>query len=230
MNDKPPFAVDGPVDLAAKVNDRKGQPASWKQAPVETGGLIDLGAIYSRDADQAAFGYTEVASPTARPARMAVRSDDTLTVWLNGKQVYDFQGSRSLDYARARGRDAGAGGEPHPGQVRQPGRQVGLLRRPGPPDRGVQPGGGLAGPRGHAGQAPAPFATDQPVDLAATHKDRKGQPAPWKAVKPANAQGGIDLAAHFSTDDREVAAFGVAEVKPPRPRAPPGCGSAPTTR
>ena len=32
---------------------------------------------------------------------MAVGSDDTLTVWLNGKEVYKFDGNRGFD---ARGR------------------------------------------------------------------------------------------------------------------------------
>ena len=59
---------------------------------------------------------------------MAVGSDDTLTVWVNGKKVYDFQDRRGFD---ADGgpvrRAAGQGEEPHPGQVRQPRRPVAVL-------------------------------------------------------------------------------------------------------
>ena len=80
----------------AKYTDHKGQPAAWRpSAPVDAQGTIDLGQLYGRDDKLAAFGYSEVPSPAARSARMLIGSDDTLTVWLNGKTVYDFRGNRS---------------------------------------------------------------------------------------------------------------------------------------
>ncbi len=42
----------------------------------------------------AVFAYAEVDSPSERKAEFAVGSDDTLTVWLNGEKVYDFQDNR----------------------------------------------------------------------------------------------------------------------------------------
>ena len=51
-------------------------------------GQVDLGRTFSHDDDLAAYGYAEVESPSDRTAQMAVGSDDTLTVWLNGKEVY----------------------------------------------------------------------------------------------------------------------------------------------
>ena len=210
--DKPPFATDGPVDLTAHYPDSKGQPARWKEAPVEVGGVIDLARVYSKDPEQAAFAYTEVSSTTARPARMAVRSDDTLTVWLNGARVYDFQGNRSLDEPErldvtlAEGTNrilVMCGNHNDEWQF-----FVALSR----PIEGFRPVTDWQVVGVLANKAPAPFASDKPVDLAATHKDRNGQPAPWKALKPANALGGIDLAAHFANQDPGTAAFGHAEV------------------
>ncbi len=90
-----PFAVDQPVNLEATYPDRKGQPAAWKAAATDNSGIVDLGQIYSREENQAAFGFVEVPGPTARLATIAIGSDDSLTLWLNGAKVYDFQGSRA---------------------------------------------------------------------------------------------------------------------------------------
>ena len=96
IGDKDPFPIDRPVDLTAKYLDRKGQPTFWKPAvPVDDQGTIDLGQIYSKDDKLAAFGYTEIPSPASRTAKMLIGSDDTLTVWLNGKTVYDYREHRS---------------------------------------------------------------------------------------------------------------------------------------
>ncbi len=61
---------------------------------------------------------------------MVVGSDDTLTVWVNGKQVYEFADRRGFSP------DAGRfevtlhrGTEPHPDSVRQPGRAVAVFCR-----------------------------------------------------------------------------------------------------
>ncbi len=91
-----PLAIDKPIDLSAKYKDFKGQPVAWRpSAPVDAQGTIDLGRLYGRDDKLAAFGYSEIRSPSARSALMLIGSDDTLTVWLNGKTVYDFRSSRS---------------------------------------------------------------------------------------------------------------------------------------
>ena len=101
---KPPFATDSPVDLNRQHGDRKGQPASWRAArPANDKGAIDLASHFAtRDNGTAAFGYAELKSPAKRQARMLIGSNDTFTVWLNGKQVYDSQISRSWapDHAR----------------------------------------------------------------------------------------------------------------------------------
>ena len=76
---------------------------TWRTVkPVDRSGQIDLGQTYSHDDDLAAYGYAEVTSPSDRPAQMVVGSDDTLTVWLNGKQVYEFADRRGFDHEQAR--------------------------------------------------------------------------------------------------------------------------------
>ena len=109
------------MDLGKKYNNRKGQPASWQAVkPVNDKGAIDLAKHYAtRDNGVAAFGYAEVKSPTTRQARMLIGSNDTFTVWLNGKQVYDSQVSRSWAPDSCSDRCAARGGDqPHPREMR----------------------------------------------------------------------------------------------------------------
>jgi putative heme-binding domain-containing protein len=63
---------------------------------------VDLGRAYGHDDDLAAHGYAEIESPSDRTAQMAVGSDDTLTVWLNGQEVYRFSDRRGFDPEQAR--------------------------------------------------------------------------------------------------------------------------------
>ena len=73
---------------------------TWKPAQGDDRGKVDLGAIYSKDDNQGAFAVAEVVSPEAGTARFAIGSDDTLTVWINGKQVYKLDGSHSYSPER----------------------------------------------------------------------------------------------------------------------------------
>jgi putative membrane-bound dehydrogenase-like protein len=97
FKDAPPFPTDTPADLKATYKDVDGKDAAWK--PVRSSdekGRIDLGRLFGHDDDRAAFGYAEIDSPSDRTATMAVGSDDTLTVWVDGKQVYDFADRRGF--------------------------------------------------------------------------------------------------------------------------------------
>ena len=98
-----PLAPRDPIDLEDKYVGIANQTVTWKlvQATDEQG-EINLGQIYSNLTEVAAYGYAEVQSPVAGDAQMAVGSDDTLTVWVNGRQVYNFQESRSLAAEAAR--------------------------------------------------------------------------------------------------------------------------------
>ena len=98
-----PIAPCDPIHLEATYAGADDQPVSWKlvQASDEQG-EINLGRVFPDQNEVAAYGYVEVQSPVARDAPMAVGSDDTLTVWVNGKQVYHFQDSRGLAAEAAR--------------------------------------------------------------------------------------------------------------------------------
>ncbi len=93
-DDRPPFPLDAPVKPDARFKGLKGQ-VSWKPAQGGDKGKVDLGAIYSKDDNLGAFAVAEITSPEAGTARFAVGSDDTLIVWINGKQVYKLDGSHS---------------------------------------------------------------------------------------------------------------------------------------
>ncbi len=97
IDGKSPMSPEGPIDLSACHVGPEGKPLVWKQAKsIDAHGQIDLGKIYSNADDLAAFGFAEIPCAASRTAQMAVGSDDTLTVWLNGKQVYDFQERRGF--------------------------------------------------------------------------------------------------------------------------------------
>jgi putative membrane-bound dehydrogenase-like protein len=91
------------VDPSASYEGSGGRRVSWKTVePADKRGQVDLGRTYSHDDDLAAYGYAEIESPSDRTAQMAVGSDDTLTVWLNGKEIYRFSDSRGFEHEQAR--------------------------------------------------------------------------------------------------------------------------------
>ena len=68
---------------------------SWKPAQGDDKGKVDLGAIYSKEDNLGAFAAAEITSQEAGTARFQIGSDDTMIVWINGKQVYKLDGSHS---------------------------------------------------------------------------------------------------------------------------------------
>lgn len=52
----------------------------------------DLGQLLSKPTDCTAFAYCEFTAPAGGPAKLQVASDKGMTVWLNGVQVYHFDG------------------------------------------------------------------------------------------------------------------------------------------
>jgi putative heme-binding domain-containing protein len=101
---EPAVAAPGrPIDQAAVFEGVGGRRLTWRTVrAVDSQGRIDLGAISSHDVEVAAYGYAEIDSPADRSARLAAGSDDTLTVWLNGQQVYQFAERREFEPAQAR--------------------------------------------------------------------------------------------------------------------------------
>ena len=55
---------------------------------------MNLDRLYSPNSDVVAYGYAEVDSPSDRDAELLVGSDDTITVWVNGKKVHETTGDR----------------------------------------------------------------------------------------------------------------------------------------
>jgi putative membrane-bound dehydrogenase-like protein len=106
-----PFAIsasvnldaDKPIDPKAGFEGDGGHHVTWRSVKVaDPRGQVDLGRTYSHKDGLCAYAYAEIQSPADRAAQMAVGSDDTLTVWLNGKEVYKFSDSRGFDHEHAR--------------------------------------------------------------------------------------------------------------------------------
>ncbi len=95
----PPFAVTAPVDLLRDYPGATDKAARWQLVKaVDDKGQVDLNQVYNGPpGDLQAFGYAEVNSPSARKADVVCGSDDTLTLWVNGKEVYDFADRRGFD-------------------------------------------------------------------------------------------------------------------------------------
>jgi len=98
----PPSAPDGPVDVNASHVGLDKAPVTWKlaRARAETGEM-DLDRLIG-GGHRSAFAYAEIRSPADRTAQFAVGSDDTLTVWVNGKQSYRFDGNSGFQPGRDR--------------------------------------------------------------------------------------------------------------------------------
>jgi putative heme-binding domain-containing protein len=96
IKNDPPFPVVVPIDFKATHVGVQDEPVAWKSVEAGRRGMVDLARIYKDDADLAAYGYAEVTSPSARKAEFLVGSDDTLTVWINGEKVFDYQDLRGF--------------------------------------------------------------------------------------------------------------------------------------
>ena len=59
---------------------------------------MNLVNLYSPNTDVVAYGYAEIDSTTARDTQLLVGSDDTITIWVNGKMVHETHGDRSWNY------------------------------------------------------------------------------------------------------------------------------------
>jgi uncharacterized protein (DUF362 family) len=57
----------------------------------------DLGSLLGKPAEGVAFAYCEFEAPQAGPVRLQVASDEGMAAWLNGVEVYRFEGWRRID-------------------------------------------------------------------------------------------------------------------------------------
>ncbi|MGE3820183.1 MAG: PVC-type heme-binding CxxCH protein [Isosphaeraceae bacterium] len=96
IKDEPPFPVEGNVDLSRTYPGFQDAPLTRNVMASGRRGMVDLEKAIRGASDVAAFGYAEVTSPADRKAEFVVGSDDTLTVWVNGEKVFDFQDNRGF--------------------------------------------------------------------------------------------------------------------------------------
>ncbi len=87
-----------PHSKASAANRSPGEP----RAAMMRLAKWSLGRLFTYDDNRAAYGYAEIESAGERQAQMAVGSDDTLTVWVNGKEVYEFSTRRGFEAAHDR--------------------------------------------------------------------------------------------------------------------------------
>jgi hypothetical protein len=96
-NTAPPFGVAGPIDFKATTPGRDKKPLTWRPVASGPGGKVDLQALLSKTGpteNSVAFGVTEVPGGAGGPGQLSIGSDDSITVWLNGKQVFEYGGAR----------------------------------------------------------------------------------------------------------------------------------------
>ena len=86
------------IDFKRPMVGRKGVELKWQEHVADTDrGMVDLAKRLGSENDLFAFGVAEVNSDADRKAVIALGSDDMLTVWVNGKQVYEFASARGFN-------------------------------------------------------------------------------------------------------------------------------------
>jgi hypothetical protein len=95
------FTEDLPTDLPAEYAGAGGRKIRWKAVGddcVRSDGYIDFEkALGKGNNGQTTFGAATITSMEDVPARFYVGSGDALTIWLNGRQVFDKQVHRSAE-------------------------------------------------------------------------------------------------------------------------------------
>lgn len=104
INERQPFNANRPIDLTVTIPGPDGKELAWTPTTaIDDDGQVDLTKIYHGNIDnKSVFGYGEIESPDDRAVAMAVGSDDTLQVWLNGKEIHKISGSRGFSPEQAR--------------------------------------------------------------------------------------------------------------------------------
>ncbi|HEV8606988.1 MAG TPA: PVC-type heme-binding CxxCH protein [Tepidisphaeraceae bacterium] len=91
-------ATTAPIDLAnpqtkKALVGREGKSVKFKKMSGEARtGMIDLAATIGQNSDAAAYGVTYIESKEDREIEFSAGADDTLTLWLNGRQILEVLG------------------------------------------------------------------------------------------------------------------------------------------
>jgi hypothetical protein len=95
------FAGDLPTNLTAEYAGSGGRKIQWKAFGddcLKSDGYVDFEkALGKGNNGQTTFGAATITSMEDVPARFYVGSGDALTIWLNGRQVFDKQVHRSAE-------------------------------------------------------------------------------------------------------------------------------------
>jgi hypothetical protein len=85
---------EGNVDLSAAY-ETPGQSVRWQATQGDAEGVVDLDGPLGRVEWAAAYGYTQIDSPREQAVLIALGSDDSLKVWLNGRGVHVYPAGRT---------------------------------------------------------------------------------------------------------------------------------------
>lgn len=87
----------GPIDFECRYESDDGREIAWRPAAARAeDGFVDLIAALGDRANVVAFAAAEIESPAERVAEMAVGSDDSIAVFVNGEKVHEFAGDRGF--------------------------------------------------------------------------------------------------------------------------------------
>ena len=101
-----PFPRDGKAHPPQKeqkfdaVYKGAAKDVKWQtiQADAKQHGRVNLQARLRPNQQVVAYAYAEIESTAARDATLLCGSDDTITIWLNGKKVHDHPNDRGWNY------------------------------------------------------------------------------------------------------------------------------------
>ena len=80
------------IDRSAPVLSRSGDALEWREVPtdlLQVDGHWDLGRLMGHDGYHHSYLYSRVESPWPRRVRILAGSGDGLTIWLNGRLIWD---------------------------------------------------------------------------------------------------------------------------------------------
>ena len=93
---KGPFNVDDPQTTSIDPQSFAPKPGrdGWSDAVYFSDDKIDLRLYFNRAVNCVAYAYAEFTAPRTQEAELWVGSDESLDVWINGEEVYQFNGAR----------------------------------------------------------------------------------------------------------------------------------------
>jgi alpha-galactosidase len=90
----PKIVADGGIPDLQGTLSVDGQDYAWQSVTADGTGFLDLGRIYGNAENVVAYAYAELDSIHNRETVLNIGSDDGIEVWLNGKRVHSYVGSR----------------------------------------------------------------------------------------------------------------------------------------